>query len=701
MSVSPEMMQALQQEVADEANAPSPEETNMERVSDNVNLAAKMDEQDRLTLGMELCKQIEEDDSTREEWKDNNQEYLKLATQVADMKSFPWPDASNVKYPLITTASMQFQSRCYKALLSGSRPVRARVVGNDKLGMKKERANRISEHMSYQLLEELPNWEEHMDTLCLVVPICGNAYKKTYWDGNSIRSDLVLPQDLIVNFYSTSIDEAPRKTHVMPLSRNELVSNIRSGFYVNVDLEKLVSSDEDLLDDEDALLDGQGLTKPQDTTDSAVPYKIYECHTYLDMDNDGYDEPYIVTIIEQTQEVVRISPRFSAKDVEFNVNNEVVRIKANEHFTNFRFLPDPRSGVYGLGFGHILGPINEATNTLINQLIDAGTLAVMPSGWIARGARIEAGPQYFKPGEWKLMNTMADDLRKAIYPLPIKEPSAVLFQLLGMFIEAGKSLASVTDMMQGKSPGQNQPFSTTSAMLEQGMAVYSTIFKRMHRAFKKELAKIFRLNRLYLQPEVYFSVIDPETGQDVPLQVSKTDYERDTTDVVPNSDPENVSSFQKLADAELLMGLMQTGMINPQEAIRRILEARNIENMQALLELPPPQPNPEHVLKEKELAIRQQEVAGQQQIDQFKAQYQAARDQAASVAKLAEAQMAKANMQLTAQQQEFQQMLDAAKLELENYKAGLEEKKIEADKLKAEKEEREKNTIKASDLKKK
>lgn len=695
MALDEQTMQMLQEEIAREEGDPAMEqELELDRQVGSANVAEGFDEQRRRSIAEDLLERIDADNDSRLEWLKRNQEYLKLAVQVTEQKSFPWPNASNVKYPLLTTAVMQFHSRCYKALLSGNQPVRARVIGSDKLGLKKERANRISQHMSYQLLEEMPNWEEHMDTLCMVVPICGNAYKKTYFDGNSSRSELVLPQDLIVNFYANSIEDTERKTHIMPLTLNQLVSNVRSGYYVNIDLENLVNPDPEAVEHEDALLEGQGLTKPDDDTDPAVPYTAYECCCWLDLDEDMYAEPYIVTILKETREVVRITPRFSAKDIELNERGEIVRIKPVELYTNYRFVPDPRSGVYGLGFGHILGPINEATNTLINQIIDSGTMNNMPSGWLARGARMQSGDISFKPGEWKVMNTMGDDLRKSVVPLPTKEPSAVLFNLLGLLIQAGNELAGATNMMKGESPGQNQPFSTTSAMLEQGMAVYSTIFKRMHRAFKRELTKLYRLNQLYLPPEVYFDIVDPATGETTNLTVERSDYVKDTTNVVPSSDPEQVTNFQKLADAELLFNLLQTGLINPQVAVKRILEARGIEGQVELLTLPPPQPNPEMVLKEKELAIKEKDIVGRHEIDQFKAQYQAARDQAASIAKMAEAQMANAQMQLDIQEARFNQMLEAAKL-------ALEERKVETDKLKMEKEERDKKTIKASDLKKK
>lgn len=304
---------------------------------------------------------------------------------------------------------------------------------------------------------------------------------------------------------------------------------------------------------------------------------------------------------------------------------------------------------------------------------------------------MQTGVQPFKPGEWRVLNTMGDDLRKSVVPIPVKDPSPVLFQMLSLFVEAGNQLASVTDMMKGESPGQNQPFSTTSAVMEQGLAVYATIFKRMHRAFRRELAKIYRLNQLYLDPTVYFNIIDVETNSTVQKEVSRTDYEKDTTDVVPNSDPEQITNFQKLADAELLMNLMGTGVINPQEAVKRILDARGITEQQKLLEMPPPPPDVENILKEKELAIREKEADSKAQIEAFKAQSQAMRDQAAAIEKMTQAKLAEMQLQIQIQEQKFNQLLEAEKLRVE-------EKKTEADKLKAEKEERDKKTVKATDI---
>ena len=688
-----DLHQQLQDELDRETRTAEDEQMlQAELALDSSNLVDRQKKDELNKMADELLREIDEDINSRQEWEEKNQDFLKLAVQVVEKKSFPWPDASNVKYPLLTTATMQFQSRAYKTLVSGSRIVKARVIGEDKLGLKAARAQRISEHMSYQLLEQIPNWEDHMDTLCLVVPICGNAFKKTYFDGNETRSDLVLPQDLIVNFYATSLEQAWRKTHKIPLTWNDIISNVRSGYFSNIDLERLSDPQPDTLEGEDALKEGQGLNAP--STDDDAPYTFYECHTWWDLDEDDYYEPYIITICKQTQQVVRITPRFGPKDVTLNKDGEVVKINPIEIFTNYRFLPDPRSGVYGLGFGHILGPINEATNTLINQIIDSGTAAIVPSGWLGRGARMQTGAAPFKPGEWRTTNTLGDDIRKNIFPNPKIDPSPVMVQLLGMFIEAGQSLASVTDMMQGKSPGQNQPYSTTSAVLEQGMAVYSTIVKRMYRAFKEELKKIYRLNKLYLPDEVYYNIIDTETNAEAIKQITSNDYKLDTTDIVPNADPEQVTNFQKLADAELLFNLMQTGQINPTVAVKRILEARNITGIDELMTLPPPQPNPEIELKSRELDIQEKVAQMENQIEGYKATSQATRDQAASVAKLAEVKMAEANFHLEAIKQQYDQMMRKAELDLERHK-------VMVDQLKAEADTRNKNTIKASDIEKK
>ena len=315
-----------------------------------------------------------------------------------------------------------------------------------------------------------------------------------------------------------------------------------------------------------------------------------------------------------------------------------------------------------MGFGNLLGPLNEAANTLINQLIDSGTLDNLQSGFLAKGIKIPNGNTPLKPGEWRYVNTIGDDLRKGIVPLPTKQPSTVLFQLLGMMISSGQQLSSVTDLMTGENPGQNQPWSTTSEVLKQGLQVFSSIYKRIHRSMKREFKKIYRLNMLYLEDEKYFAVLDPSGPEDEVGVIGKADFEDKSMDVVPNSDPTNVSNAEKLAKAESLMALLQLGSVNPQVATKRILEAQDQEGIPELMQMPEPQPDFDAQIKMQELQLQ----ASEQEIQKVKVQYQAARDEASATLTMAKAQAEVERVQLEKLKLQFDSELEQARLLLDS-----------------------------------
>ena len=633
-------------------------ETDLQALITSVNIAEQIDEDTLKDMGKSVYDWYEMDESSRGEWMDKYEEYMKLATQVSSNKNFPWPDAANVKYPLLTIAALQFASRAYQSLLPNNKVVKTRVVGNDVDGSKAERARRVSNYMSYQLLEEMDSWEDQMDRTCLILPIIGNVFKKTYWDGTKMVSDLVLPKDLCVDYYASSLEEANRKTHKLYYYPNEVVRQIRMGQFLDVDLPKESNSyDGNHSEAEDELL---GINPPNNDEDT--PHEFLECHCTWDLDNDGYEEPYVITIHKDTKKVVRIAARYDQTGVDMNDKGEIISIQPVEYFTNYVFINDPNSGVYGMGFGNLLGPLNEAANTLINQLIDSGTLDNLQSGFLAKGIKIPNGNSPLKPGEWRYVNTIGDDLRKGIVPLPTKQPSTVLFQLLGMMIQSGQQLSSVTDLMTGENPGQNQPWSTTSEVLRQGLQVFSSIYKRIHRSMKREFKKIYRLNMLYLEDEKYFAVLDPTGPEDQVAVIGKSDFEDKSMDVVPNSDPTNISNAEKLAKAESLMALLQLGTVNPQVATKRILEAQDQENIVELMQLPEPKPDFEAQIKMQELQLQ----ASEQEIQKVKVQYQAARDEANSVLTMAKAQAETERVELEKLKLQFDSELEQAKLLLES-----------------------------------
>ncbi len=592
---------------------------NIQDILESENLAADLSEDELRAVSNKVARGFNQDLASRAEWERRNGEWMKLAMQVVEPKNTPWPNASNVKYPLLTTAAIQFNARSYPALVQGKSIVRADHVGFDPDGSKMNKAVRISKHMSFQILSQMKEWEESMDRLLFTLPIVGTAFKKTYFDSSLGRnvSEYVHPFDLVVNYNAKSLDSASQKTHILNFYENEVVERTRSGYFVDV---PLGSGDNKVR--ESFADDTQGFSDSGDSDG----YDFLEVHCWLDLDEDGYKEPYVVTMVWNNKRIVRIVPRFTEGDVTYNEAGEVAKIVSEEFFTNFVFIPDPDSGVYGLGFGALLGPVNDAVNTLINQLLDSGTLSNSSSGFLSRSIKLGKGEVRFKPNEWKYTNTTADDLRKGIYPLPVQQPSGVLFSLLGHLVESGQKLSSTMDIMMGESPGQNQAATTTMAVLEQGLKVYTSIHKRIYRAFRSELEKMYRLNSVYLEDEEYFRVLDIP-GQPV-TSVAREDYNISNMDIVPAADPNVVAQSQKLLKAEALMPLMQAGLVNRQVAVERMLDAQEQPNIEALLQMPPPQPDPEVVLKQMEMEHKINYDNKKLELDAHRIASEAAKDEA-------------------------------------------------------------------------
>lgn len=602
------------------------------------NLAEGMSADELTKIGNAVVQGFNDDVDSRSEWEERNEEWFKLAAQIYEKKSFPWQGAANVKFPLLTTAINGFAARAYPALVAGPNLVRGIVIGRDAMGTATEKAIRIGKHMSYQLLCEMEGWEDGQDKLCVVVALVGNCFKKTYYDTRLKQnvSDVVLPKDFVVNYYAKSVESAPRKTHILPYSRNDVVELTRSGYFLS-DVEFGQPTAAEKFQE---LTEIQGVQAPQE--DETTPFEFLEQHTYWDLDDDGYAEPVVITVERSQGKVARICKRYDENDVERNDKNEVIRIEADEHFTNYLFFPDPQSGIYGFGYGHTIGPINEASNTLLNQLIDAGTLNSMPCGWIGKGTKLKAGDSHFRPGEFKMAQMSGDDLRKSIVPLPTKDPSTVLFTLFEAMIGSGERLASVTDISSGEVPGQNTPAGVVATAVDQGAKVTNSVLKRMHRSFTKELRKLFKLNGKYLPDYVYFTPQDAQAsmqGQPTkPELVFKGDYDSESVDVIPTADPNVSSDAQKMAKAQNLMGLAQMGTVNPQEVTKRILDAMNEPNIPALMQMPPPQPNPEFELKKYEIDKKYEVEMLKLQIEMKKAESSAQKDFAKSLETLQKAE---------------------------------------------------------------
>jgi chaperonin GroES len=532
------------------------------------NIADDLDDHKLATIGMTVCREYEIDKGSRSEWEAKMGKAMDLAMQVAESKTFPWPGAANVKYPLLTTASIQFAARAYPAIVQGQDVVKGKVVGQDVDGSKQDRAERIGQHMSYQLLQEMTEWEEDTDKLLHILPIVGCCFRKTYFDPGLGRncSEMVSAKNLVVNYAAKSLERATRITQVFELYPHEITERMRSGVFLEVDL---------------------GLAQNSDGDEDGA-HEFLEQHRRLDLDEDGYSEPYCVTVHKDTGRVVRIYDRYDTAGVEVdNRTGKVARVEPVHYYTKYSFIPSPDGGFYDIGLGSLLWDINETINSTINRLLDAGTLANTGGGLIGKGLKLKGGNQSFKPGEWKQVDTGGVNIAENMFPLPTPLPSPVLMEMLTFLTDAGREVASVKDVLTGDGMTANMPATTTMAMVEQGLTQFSAIYKRIHRSLGAELKKLYRLNRLYLPPEVYFRVLDDEKA------VAQTDYEDESVDIAPVSDPTIITSQQKLAKAQYLMQFMGDPLVDQFELRTRILEAAQIEHIETLLPPPqPPQPDP-------------------------------------------------------------------------------------------------------------
>jgi chaperonin GroES len=558
------------------------------KLHESENIAELLDEEELNKIGMRVCADYRIDEQSRDEWLRMNEEAIKIAKQVMEEKSTPWPNAANVKYPLITSAVIAFSSRTYPEIVRSDRVVHVGVIGSDESGEKEMRGRRISEHMSYQLLVESPNWETDTDKLLHILPLMGLVYRKSYFDPflRIPATDLCLPDKITVNNHIKSIESARRVTHQLELYGNDLIERMRLGIYKEYELSEL--SGDDYSEDED----------PR--------YCALEQHRFWDLDGDGYQEPYIVTVHLATQKVLRIKARFDLEDIQYNEKGKIIRIPPVNYFTDYHFIRDPSGAFHSLGYGALLYPINETINTTVNQLLDAGTLSNRQSGFISKQLRMIKGNITFKPGEWKQVDaTNGAQLQGSIVPLPVREPSPILFNLMNTMIGAGKELASITDIMQGNQPAQNAPATTVLALLEQGLKDQKAITKRLYRSLTKEFQKLARLNRIYLDDASYFDLF---TGSE---RIRQDDYADKKLMIFPAADPNISSDAQRLARAQALVQNGPALGLNPEEIARRWVDALQFPDAQKLLP-PPPDPNapppPEIQKLESEIALNNMKV---------------------------------------------------------------------------------------------
>jgi hypothetical protein len=539
-------------------------------------------------ISNDLLDSIQSDKESRSEWEKTYTDGLKyLGMKFDDTRSQPFEGSSGVVHPILAEAVTQFQAQAYKEMLPAKGPVKTEIVGARTI-QTEDQAERVQEFMNYYIMNEMDEYDPELDQMLFYLPLAGSCFKKVYFDFvlNRAVAKFIAPEDLIVPYEATDISSAERITHSISMSANEIKKQQVTGFYANVDIGS-GSYSEDLDDITEAIDDIQGISPTYKENRNRT---VYEVHTVLDIEGfedldqqgmpTGLKLPYIVTIEEDSQKILSIRRNFK--------ENDLLKNKIN-YFVQYKFLPG--LGFYGLGLSHMIGGLSKASTSILRQLIDAGTLANLPAGFKARGMRIRDEDDPLQPGEFRDIDTTGGSLRENLIPLPIKEPSNVLMQLLGILVDSGKRFAAIADMNVGDMNAA-MPVGTTVALLERGTKVMSAIHKRLHYAQRIEFGLLAKVFSEYLPP-----VYNYQVGSG-PQEVKQIDFD-DRVDIIPVSDPNIFSQSQRVTLAQELLQMVQSnpeihGPMGIYEAYKRMYAALGVDNVDSLLQ-PPPDMTPKPV----------------------------------------------------------------------------------------------------------
>ncbi len=632
-------------------------------LSKRVNIADDYDDTFLSKLADDVIRNYESDDGSRLPWLKRSEYAMGHALQIVKDKDTPFVGAANVKYPLLTVAALQFHARAYPEIVKNQSIVKAKVIGNDDDNKKSERAKRVTAYLNYQLFDEMAEWDEETDKLLLALAIEGCEFKKTYFDPTLQRnvSEWVRPKDLIVNNWTRNLARCPRITHRLYQHPYEIVQKQRAGTWSDVDLSITTSDDDD-----------------------EILQEILEQHLLLDLDKDGLKEPYIVTVHKDSGMVVRIKADFLPENIVISGNGKTIELKellfsgvsmdeiaktvANikivavnkfQHFTKIPFIPSPDGSFYDIGFGQLTGPLNDVVDTVINQLLDAGTLQNLGGGFVRKGMNINSrrGEVKFKIGEYKEVDIPSNmSIRDMIMPMQFGSPSSALFNLLGMAVQGVKDITSVQDIFTG-GPQANETATTTMARVEQGLKVFTAIYKRILRAISSEIDKIYDLDAIYLKPETYFNVLDDNRQEVVTLK----DFRGDGTDIQLTADATVSNTVLKQAKAQILRQELGNPIINGDEVMRRYFEALDIDNIDKLI-IPADQrnqPSPEMIkLQIDMLESKVRSAKTEEEINEVKARV--IKTYAQAVEAIANAESKEAGSQLAYYRQQLEELLKEA-----------------------------------------
>ena len=540
------------------------------------NLAEFLDESILVEIGSELEGQYKDYRSSRQDWEMAYTNGLELLGFKYERRTEPFRNASGVTHPVLAESVTQFQSQAYKELLPADGPVRTQIVGLID-SQKEQQSERVRDFMNYQIMTVMKEYEPEFDQMLFYLPLSGSTFKKVYYDailGRAV-SKFIPAEDLVVPYSATSLDDADAIIHVLKISENDLRKQQVSGFYKDVELgQPAIKTDP--IKEKERELEGVRIER-QDSI-----YTLLECHVNLDIegfeDKDlqtgeptGIKLPYVVTIEESSREVLSIRRNYKTDDPLKNKTN---------YFVHFKFLPG--LGFYGFGLIHMIGGLSRTATQALRQLLDAGTLSNLPSGFKMRGIRVRDDAQPIQPGEFRDVDAPGGNLRDAFMPLPFKEPSATLLQLMGIVVQAGQRFASIADMQVGDG-NQNAAVGTTMALLERGSRVMSAIHKRLYASLKNEFELLAKVFATYLPPTYPYDVVGGTR------EIKAADFD-EKIDILPVADPNIFSQSQRinLAQTEMQLAMSNPQMHNLYQVYRTMYEAIGVKNIDLIL--PPPQP---------------------------------------------------------------------------------------------------------------
>jgi hypothetical protein len=528
----------------------------------NDNIAEDMDEGQLTELSGDLLGEYDADVNSRKDWLTTYVDGLELLGLKVEDRTEPWPGACNVYHPLMTEALVKFQAETMMETFPAAGPVKTQIVGKQTKD-KEEAAERVKDDMNYQLTDCMPEYRPEHERMLWGLGLAGNAFKKVYYDPNLERqvSMYVPAEDIVVPYGASSLEMAERVTHVMRKTKNELRKLMVAGFYKDVDLgEPFLDVDEA----EKKIAEKMGFNPTEDDR-----YKILEMHVNLDLENgdseDGIALPYIVTIEKGTGTILAIRRNWNPED-----KKQLKR----QHFVHYGYIPG--FGFYCFGLIHLIGAFAKSGTMILRQLVDAGTLSNLPGGMKSRGLRIKGDDTPIAPGEWRDVDVPSGAIRDNILPLPYKEPSQVLNQLMNQIIEEGRRFASAADM-KVSDMNANSPVGTTLAILERTLKVMSAVQARIHYAMKQEFKLLAGIIRDYTPEEYSY---EPEIGD---RRAKQSDY--DCCEVIPVSDPNAATMSQKVVQYQAVMQMAQA---NPQiydqvELNRQMLEVLGVKNIGKLI----------------------------------------------------------------------------------------------------------------------